>query len=75
MSKGHQRQGRRLIAALKRKPHTYMEMLMLGISTSPQKRVVECLSPTEQVHKAKNSRGLVMWRVIPLDDRKKHDAK
>lgn len=63
MNKGHHRQGRRLIAALKRKPHTYLEMLMLGISTSPQKRVVECLSPTEQVHKVKNKAGLITWRV------------
>jgi hypothetical protein len=56
-------QGRRLIAKLKKKPYTYLEMLMLGISTCPQKRVVESLSPTEQVKKAKNKAGLVTWRV------------
>jgi hypothetical protein len=39
-------QGRRLIAMLKRKSMTYGDMQALGISTSPQKRVVECLKPS-----------------------------
>jgi hypothetical protein len=57
-------QGRRLIAALKRKPHTYLEMQMLGVSTSPQKRVMESLHFGEYVHKRINKRGLVTWRVL-----------
>ena len=63
MSKGHQRQGRRIIAALKRKPHTYMQMIALGVSSCPWRRAQECLSPTEQIHKAKNKAGLITWRV------------
>ena len=57
-------QGRRLIALLKRRGMTYMEMLSTGISTSPQKRVVESLAPCEVVKKHKNARGLVVWRVV-----------
>lgn len=56
-------QGRTLIAALKRKAMTYGEMQRLGISTSPQKRVVESLRPDEQIVKGER-RGLVTWRVI-----------
>jgi hypothetical protein len=57
-------QGRRLIAALKRKPHTYLEMLLLGISTAPWRRVMEKLLPEEQVIRAKGADGLVRWRVV-----------
>lgn len=57
-------QGRRLIALLKRRGMTYMEMLSTGISTSPWKRVDEALSPSEVVKKTKNARGLVVWRVV-----------
>jgi hypothetical protein len=63
-----QTQGRRLIAALKRKPHTYLEMQMLGISTSPQKRVTESLAEHEQIVKGKRwiagRRYLTTWRVV-----------
>ncbi len=57
-------QGRRLIALLKRKPMTYGEMHATGISTSPQKRVIEKLRQDEVLVKIKNARGLVMWRVV-----------
>ena len=57
-------QGRRLIALLKRRGMTHMQMLSTGISTSPWKRVEECLMPTEVVRKTKNGRGLVVWRVV-----------
>lgn len=56
-------QGRKLIAHLKRRPMTYMQMLMLGISTCPQKRVWECLQQGEYLHKRKNARGLVEWYI------------
>jgi hypothetical protein len=56
-------QGRRLIAALKRKPHTYLEMQMLGISTSPQKRIKESLQFPEYVFKSYSKRGLITWQV------------
>lgn len=61
-------QGRQLIAALKRRAMTYGDMQRLGISTSPQKRVVEALRPDEQIVKGIRWRGadkgLVTWRVV-----------
>ena len=57
-------QGRLLIAALKRKPHTYMEMLRHGVSISPWKRISESLRPDEQISKGKNPKGLTTWRVV-----------
>ena len=57
-------QGRCLIQALKRKPHTYMEMLRIGVSTSPWKRVQECLRDSEALIKTPGKDGLVRWRVV-----------
>jgi hypothetical protein len=57
-------QGRRLISVLKRRALTYLEMQALGISTSPQKRVVETLRDDELLIKALNGAGLVTWRVV-----------
>ena len=59
-----QTQGRRIIAALKRRAMTYGEMQRLGISTSPQKRVAECLRDDEQLLKGNGTDGLVRWRVV-----------
>ena len=61
-----QTQAQRLFSALRRKPHTYMDMLMLGISTSPWRRLTEAqsrLRPGERIVKATNARGLVTWRI------------
>ena len=57
-------QGRLLIAALKRKPHTYMDMLSHGVSTSPWKRIEESLRADECVKKGKTRAGLVTWKVV-----------
>jgi hypothetical protein len=57
-------QGRVLIEALKRKRHTYMDMLSHGVSTSPWKRIGECLREGEMLVKAPNKDGLTTWRVI-----------
>lgn len=62
-------QGQRLLAHLKRKPHTYLEMLMLGISTCPWRRVREALRGHPELSLAKtrktvNGQELVAWRVI-----------
>lgn len=62
-------QGRQLIAHLKRKPHTYAEMMqvMRWESSSPWKRAVEALKPDEQIVKGLrlvNNRYLVTWRVV-----------
>ena len=58
-----QTQGRRIIAHLKHRPMTYGEMQRLGISTSPQKRVVESLAEDERIIKSRVG-GLVRWRVV-----------
>lgn len=60
-------QGRNLIEQLKRKPHTYLEMNMLCISTSPHRRILEALRPTERLVKSKRHMGgkryLTQWSV------------
>lgn len=56
-------QGRRLIELLRQKPYTYGEMQRLGISTSPQKRVLECLADDERIIKTKGADGLIRWKV------------
>lgn len=56
-------QGRRLIAVLKRRPMTYMQMLALGVSTSPWRRVAEGLYAGEVIRKRVGSDGLVRWSV------------
>ena len=63
----HLSQGRRLISALRSKQmgHTYLEMQMLGISTSPQKRIVESLREDERLVKGKRG-NLITWRVIKV---------
>ena len=60
-------QGAQLVAALKRQPHTYMQMLRLGLSTSPWKRVAETLDMRPDLTLVKGKRkgdGLVTWRVV-----------
>lgn len=56
-------QGRLLVAELKRRPHTYMEMLRHGISISPWKRVAEALQADEVIEKSADSQGRTTWRV------------
>ena len=63
MKLDHSTQGRRLIAHLRERPHTYLEMLRYGVSTSPWKRVSECLLPTEALVKGERA-GLTTWRVV-----------
>jgi hypothetical protein len=61
-------QGRQLIAQLKRGSFTYMEMLMLGISTCPHKRISESLKADEAISKGKRWMGgkeyATTWRVV-----------
>jgi hypothetical protein len=59
-----QNQGERLIRALRRRPHTYMDMLRLGISISPWKRVVEQLGPEDRLVKLPDAKGRITWRVV-----------
>lgn len=58
----HATQVRCLISARKSKPHTYMHFH--GISTSPWKRVLECLRDDEALLKTPGKDGLVRWRVV-----------
>jgi hypothetical protein len=55
-------QGRRLIEACKRKPRTYMELLSMGISVCPWKRIRESLACNEVIVKGKRGE-LVTWAV------------
>lgn len=59
-------QGQCIVAALERKPHTYGDMLRLGLSTSPWRRVLEALKHRgdRRLIKGTNARGLVTWRVV-----------
>lgn len=59
-------QGRRLIDALKVRPHTYGEMQRLGISTAPHRRISESLARNEIIIKTKGNDGLIRWRVKTL---------
>jgi hypothetical protein len=57
-------QGRRLIAMLKRRGMTTMDMLLTAVSVSPWKRIGESLRPGEQLLKRKNNQGRTVYRVI-----------
>ena len=56
-------QGRRLIALLKRRAMTYLEMNMLGLSVSPHKRILESLGPDERLVKGRDKSGRTTWSV------------
>lgn len=58
-----QTQGRKLIAALKRRQMTYREMLQACESCSPWRRIAECLKPDEQLVKGKRGEWTT-WRVV-----------
>lgn len=57
-------QGRRLIALLKRRSMTTMDLLDTRISVSPWKRIAESLAANEQLRKTKNRQGLTLYRVV-----------
>jgi len=59
-------QGRQLIEILKKRGMTNMEILKLGISTCPWKRIDESLQRGEKLTKHKNDRGLNVYRVIKV---------
>jgi hypothetical protein len=64
-------QGRRLIAALKRKPHTSMDLQMLGISTCWWKRVAEALREDERLvdhwRRRDNNRYIKVYGVVKVN--------
>ena len=59
-----QSQGRRLIALLKRRSYTSMELLQTGISVCWWKRVAEGLAEHEQLYSVKGKDGLLRYRVV-----------
>lgn len=63
-----QTQGRRLIALLKKRGMTTLELQQTGISVAPWKRFKEQLKPTEQLVKAKRypdeGRWYYVYRVV-----------
>ena len=59
-------QAEQIYTALRRKPHTYMEMLGLGVSVCPWKRATEgthYLKPGESLVRGTNAKGLTTYRV------------
>lgn len=62
-------QGQRLIALLKQRAMTYMEMYQTGISTSPHKRIMETLDLPDyegwRLMKYRVKGRPVRWRVVP----------
>jgi hypothetical protein len=56
-------QGRRLIALLKRRMYSCMELQQTGISTCWWKRVDECLADHEFLCKISGKDGLLRYRV------------
>ncbi len=62
MANKYATQGRLLIERLKAKPYTYGDMLALRVSTSPWRRVRECLRDDERLVKGEK-KGLTTWRV------------
>lgn len=56
-------QGRRLINILKKRRMTYLEMLLLGISVCPWKRIREQLVEGETLVKSVNKDGHMTWHV------------
>lgn len=56
-------QGRRLIALLKRRSYSNLELMMTGISTSHHRRIAESLNDDETLVKTKDRRGLLRYRV------------
>lgn len=62
-----QSQAQRLYIHLRRKALSYMEMLMLGVSTCPHKRLKEGLhhlKPGERLDKQPGADGLIRYRVV-----------
>ena len=62
-------QAERIYTHLRRKPHTYGEMLALRISTSPWKRIFDGqrhLKEGEQLVSGTNKDGLVTWKVAKV---------
>jgi hypothetical protein len=59
-------QGRCIIEAIKRRPMTYMQMLALGVSTCPWRRVAEGLREHERLIKREDGHGHITWRVVEV---------
>lgn len=73
MANRYATQGALIAEALKRKPHTYMEMLKLGVSTCPWKRVDEWLCRGDVAEKWRlkraskwlgGNRYVTTWRIV-----------
>lgn len=63
----HATQGKLIVRALKRRPHTYMQMLALGVSVCPWRRVEEAMRlhfSDHELVKGKTREGHTTWRVI-----------
>jgi hypothetical protein len=62
----HKTQAERLAVHLRKRAHTTMDMLQLGVSVAPWKRLTESstyLRPGEQLVKGKDGEGRVTYRI------------
>jgi hypothetical protein len=57
-------QGQQLVAALKKRWMSYSDMIALGVSLCPWKRIPGAIPADHELKKRENSRGLVEWRVV-----------
>ena len=66
MANKHATQGALLAECLKKRRHTYMQMLGHGVSTCPWKRVQEWCdrNPAWMVQPGKDAKGNTTWRVV-----------
>jgi hypothetical protein len=60
----HRTQGQIVVAALKRRWMSYSDMLALGISLCPWKRVPDAIPHGYELKKRTNAKGLTEWRVV-----------
>lgn len=61
-------QGQQLLQACRRKAMTYLDLQLLGVSTSPHKRIEEAarryLKPGERLDRRINKDGRVTFKVV-----------
>ena len=64
MNKHTTRQGDKLIEILQKRGLTTLEMLQLGISVCPWKRLAECLPPGLRLDKSQRKGRHIVYRVV-----------
>lgn len=68
------RQGDILVAMLKKRGMTTLELLQAGVSVCPWKRVRECIPPGWMLDKTGKRGRLTVYRVVRVDATKKREV-